>query len=116
MKRYKLGVLGMSEVRWKGQGDEVDDDGVRIIFSGGDKHERGVAIVLEKEVAKRIIEIEQCNDRLMMIKISTTPVDIAIIQVYMSTTTHKDDEIEIMYEQIEKLINKQKGNKNVVVM
>ncbi len=116
MKRYKLGVLGMSEVRWKGQGDEVDDDGVRIIFSGGDKHERGVAIVLEKEVAKRIIEIEQCNDRLMMIKISATPVDIAIIQVYMPTTTHNDDEIEIMYEQIEKLINKQKGNTNVVVM
>ena len=53
MKRYKLGVLGMSEVRWKGQGDEVDDDGVRIIFSGGDKHKRGVAIVLEKEVTKK---------------------------------------------------------------
>ena len=42
----------------------------------------------------------------MMIKISATPVDIAIIQVYMPTTTHNDDEIEIMYEQIEKLVNK----------
>jgi hypothetical protein len=34
----------------------------------------------------------------------------------MPTTDHEDEEIEEMYEQIERLINKQKGNINVIVM
>src|SRR6267154_1424476 len=34
----------------------------------------------------------------------------------MPNTGHKDEEVEEMYEQIERIINKQKGNKNVIVM
>ena len=34
----------------------------------------------------------------------------------MPTTDHEDDEIEDMYEQIESIIDKQKGNLNLVVM
>ena len=63
-----------------------------------------------------IIQVEQCSNRLMMIKVSATPVDMVLIQVYMPTTKHADEEIEEMYEQIERIINKQKGNENVIVM
>src|SRR6267154_2452233 len=67
-------------------------------------------------MAKRIIEIEQCSYRLMMVKVSATPVDMALIQVYMPTPEHVDEEVEEMYEQIERIISKQKGNENVIVM
>ena len=43
--------LIMGEVRWKGQ-DDFDSDGVRILYSGGDECQRGVAVMLEGEVAK----------------------------------------------------------------
>ena len=115
MKRNGLSILGISEVRWKGQKEFVSD-GMRIISSGGEKCERGVAFVLDQEVARRLIEIEQCSDRLIMIKVSATPVDMVIIQVYMPTSDHTDEEIEDMYEQIEKLINGVKGNTNLIVM
>ena len=36
MKRYKMSSLGVSEVRWKGQKDFVSDNGMRIIYSGGE--------------------------------------------------------------------------------
>ena len=109
MELYGLSILGMSEVRWMGQGDFMSD-GVRVIYSGGETRERGVAIMFDEEGAKRIIEIEQCSDRLMMVKVSATPVDMVLIQVYMPTTKHADEEVEEMYEQIERIINKQKGN------
>jgi endonuclease/exonuclease/phosphatase family metal-dependent hydrolase len=115
MKRYGLSILGVSEARWKGQGDLMSD-GVRIIYSGGEEEQRGVAIMLDEEVAKRVTEIEQCSDRLIMVRVSATPVDMIIIQVYMPTTDHEDDEIEEMYEQIESMIKKQKGNINVIIM
>jgi len=115
MKRNGLSVLRVSEVRWTRQGD-FESDGVKIIYSGGEVHERGVAIMFDEEVAKRITEVEQCSDRLFMVKVSAEPVDMVIIQVYMPTTGHTEEEVEEMYEQIERLINKQKGNINVIVM
>src|SRR5881296_3921621 len=51
-----------------------------------------------------------------MVKVNATPIDMVLIQVYMPTTTHEDDEVEEIYEQIERIINKQKGNTNVIVM
>src|SRR5678815_2678839 len=51
-----------------------------------------------------------------MVKVSATPVDMMIIQVYMPTTDHEYDEIEEMYEQIQNIIDKQKENLNLVLM
>ena len=38
-------------------------DGVRIVYSEGEEHERGVAIMLDEGKAKTVIEIEQSSDR-----------------------------------------------------
>ena len=43
MSRMKVNILGISEDRWKGAG-EFESDGYKVIYSGGDKHERGVEI------------------------------------------------------------------------
>src|SRR5437867_10692556 len=87
-----------------------------MIYSGGEAKQREVEIIFDEEMAKRVVEVEKCSDRLIMVKVNTTPVDMVLIQVYMPTTTHEDDEVEEMYEQIERIINKQKGNTNVIVM
>ena len=55
MKRYGLNILGISETHWKGQGDIVSDD-LRMMYSGGERCERGVAILFDKEAAERITE------------------------------------------------------------
>jgi exonuclease III len=107
--------LGVSEVKWKQNGD-LESDGVRIIYAGGDKKQRGVAVMMDEEVAKRVTDVERCSDRLIMVKVKATPVDMVLIQVYMPTSDHDDEEIEQMYEQIEELIDKQKGNSNVIIM
>src|SRR3989442_914724 len=117
MKRRGLNVLRVSEIRWKGQDDYVsEEDGVRMIYSGGEESQRGVGIILDEKTAKRVVEVEKCSDRLFMVKVRATPVDMVIIQVYMPTTAHEDDEVEEMYEQIERIISKQKRNTIVIVM
>ena len=98
-----------------GARDSVSD-GVRMIYSGGEECERGVVIMVDAKVAKRITEVQQCSDRFNLGKVSATPVDMVIIQVYMPTTDHEDDEIEQLYDQTEEIIGKQKGRENVIVM
>ena len=57
MKRNNLNVLGVSEVRWKEEGD-FDSGDYRVIFSGGQESQRGVAIILDKELANRVVQID----------------------------------------------------------
>ena len=37
-------------------------------------------------------KVECSSDRLMFVKISSKPVDIVLVQVYMPTTNHDDDD------------------------
>ena len=39
-----------------------------------------------------------------MIKLKATPRDMIIIQVYMPTSAHDEEEVDDMYEQIEELL------------
>ena len=48
MDRLKLSVLGLCEVRWKNAGQLVKGDKT-VIYSGGDQHHRGVALILNKQ-------------------------------------------------------------------
>lgn len=115
MKKHGLNVLGLSEVRWKGTG-ELQSDEVKVFYSGGEERQRGVAVMMDNETAKSVLEIQYCSDRLMMVKIKAEPVNVIIIQVYMPTSDHEDDEIEEMYDRIEELMDKLKGTESVIVM
>src|ERR1051325_7480407 len=115
MRRNGLHVIGISEVRWK-ENSDFNSDGFRVVYSGGKDRLRGVAIVLDSMTAKRVIEVDQISDRVIVVKLQAEPVDIVLVQVYMPTTDHEDEEIEMIYEQLDKILSKQKGTDYVVVM
>ena len=115
MKRYNLNVLGISEVRWTEEGD-FESDGYRIIYSGGKERQGGVAIILDRDTAKRVIEVKRCGDRMMMVKLNGDVVNMCLIQVYMPTTGHEDDEVDTEYEKLEEMVRAQKGSDYVVIM
>ena len=58
MIKNNLNVLGLSEVRWKEEGD-FDSDEYRVCYAGGEESQRGVAIVLDKETSKRVTEVNR---------------------------------------------------------
>lgn len=115
MLRNRLNILGLSEGRWKDNGDYPSGD-IRVIHTAGKQGIGGVAILLDKEVAKRVTKVDKHSDRLIMVKVQAEPVDMVIIQVYMPTTGHDENEIEEMYECIEKFMDAEKGNDNLVIM
>jgi len=71
---------------------------------------------LDSDAAKRVVEIERYNDRMIMVKVQAAPVNMILIQIYMPTTDHEDEEVEMMYEKLEEMLTKQKGSDYVVIM
>lgn len=114
MKRLKIDILGIIEMRWNGQGDYISED-YRVIYSGGDNGRNGVGIILNKKWAQCLRSYITYNDRLIMIKLKYVPNDIAIIQAYMPTTQANDEEEEI-YEKIEELISLTNSKENLIIM
>jgi hypothetical protein len=53
-----------------------------------------------RSVAKKIVY----NDRIIAIKLQAEPINILMIQVYMSTSEHGDDEVEELYSVIEEIL------------
>ena len=51
MGRLDVNIFGLCETRWTNSGSMQIDD-YKIIYSGGDKHEKGVGIILDKKGPK----------------------------------------------------------------
>lgn len=105
MKRYDWQVLGLAETRWTGVGDFMTDEGHRVWYSGGDEvHEYGVAFMVNKKCAKFVLDCWPVSSRLIAIRLSATPVDIVIIQVYAPTSSHSDEDVEAFYSDLQTII------------
>jgi len=102
-------------VRWKDGGDFVSD-GVRVIYAGGDDSQRGVAVLLDGTAAKCVTSVERHSDRLLVVNLHASRRDFVLIQVYMPTTAHTDEEVDVLYEQMEAILQEMKGYSYVMVL
>ena len=114
MRINKLDILGLSEVRWK-EGGDFESEEFRVCYAGRKESQRGVAIILDKEMAKRVLKVGMVSDRIISVKIQADPVDLVIMQVYMPTSAHEEDEVDEIYDTIEELLAKEKGKDYVVI-
>ncbi|XP_037783690.1 craniofacial development protein 2-like [Penaeus monodon] len=101
MTRLKVNILGICETRWTGSG-EFNSDNFRVLYLGGVKHERGVAMILDRESTKSLLGWWALSDRVMLIKLKGKQIDLSIIQVYAPTTASCEEEIDEFYDTLEK--------------
>ena len=116
MQKNEVSVLGVSDVRWKGQG-EIRSDECTVYHSGGERAEKCVAIVVHKSIERCVVKKIVYNDRIIAIKLQAEPINILIMQVYMPTSEHKHEEVEEFYDIIEKIPEEDgKGNTITIIM
>ncbi|XP_026482140.1 craniofacial development protein 2-like [Ctenocephalides felis] len=88
-----------------------------MYHSGGDKSERGVAVMVRNKPVRSVLNVNSVSDRLMSVKMKAEPVDVMVMQVYMPTSNHDEAEVEQIYERIDEMLSQEgKGKVNVVIM
>ena len=65
-----------------------------MYYPGGDNHERGVGILLNKTVANSVIGFWPVSGRIALVKLKAKPFNINIIQVYAPTSASTEEELE----------------------
>lgn len=110
MQRYNIEILGASEVRWNGCGEQTCGDGYKILHSGmpnaGDDHIRGVAIVLGKKIKNSLMEWEPISERLMRVRLNTKYRKTTLIQCYAPTEPSTLEEKEAFYALLDAALSK----------
>ena len=67
------------------------------------------------ELTRMVMCFNQINERIAIIRLHVTPFNISITQVYAPTTDHTDEEIEILYNDLQHSISKM-SKKDILVI
>ena len=94
MTRVNINILAISKLKWTGMGDFNSDDHY-IYYCGQESLRRnGVAIIVNERVQTTVLGCNLQNDRMISVHLQGKPFNIAVIQVYASTTNAKETEVE----------------------
>ena len=115
MQKNEVSVLGVSEVRWKRQG-EIRSGFYTAYYLGGEWAARGVAIVVHKSTVRSVVKKIVCNVRIIALKLKAEPVGILIMQVYVPTSMY-EDEVEKLYDTTEEILEEDgKSETNNIIL
>ena len=87
MRENRLQIMGISESRWCGSGKFILSTGETIMYSGRDDevHQHGVAIMLDKDAAKALINWAPIDERIIRARFHSRYVKLTLIHVYAPT-------------------------------
>ena len=115
LKHQKLNITGLCERRWRSGGHFSFEDHL-IIYSGGDKSEAGVAIILDKTTKSSCLGYDTVSDRILVVHLDTKPVKTTIIKVYAPTSTSSDEDKEDFYNQLQATKEAIKDQNALIIM
>ena len=99
MARVNVDILGISELKWTGMGDNSDDH--YIYYCGQESLRRnGVVIIVNKRVQNAILGFNLKNDRMISVSFQGKPFNIMVIQVYALTKNTEEGEVKRFYEDL----------------
>ena len=90
--------------------------GHQFYYKGGNTHQNGIGFIVNKKIAGNVTSFKGISDRVaqLTIKISSK-YHLNIIQAYLPTSSHTNEEVDTVYEQIHNLVNKNKAYYNIVM-
>ena len=84
---------------------EFNADDHYIYYCGEEYLRRnGAAIVVNKRVWNAVLGCSLKNDRMISVRFQGKPFNIVVIQVYAPTSNAKEAEVELFYEDLQKLL------------
>ena len=85
LKRYRVDIAGISEVRWPGSGEQTVE-GYRFLFRGKERErEAGVALVLSPAAQAAMQYYNAISERLILARFKSQHGYTTVIQVYAPT-------------------------------
>ncbi|KAL4143945.1 hypothetical protein QTP88_006193 [Uroleucon formosanum] len=94
--------LFKKHIRWDGSGSLRTQE-MTILYSGGEKHDRGVGFVIKNSILPNVVRFEPINDRICYVELKGKWFNILLINCY-ALTEEKSEEIKnAFYEELDRI-------------
>ncbi|XP_067127708.1 craniofacial development protein 2-like [Centruroides vittatus] len=115
--KIKWDVIGLSEVRRKGEGQIQLKSGHIFYYRGTENGKNsGVCFIINKRWKDNILEVDSSSDRVARLVLRLSKRNkLQIIQVYAPTASHPDEEIEDFYDEIKQMNGKGKHYVKIIM-
>ena len=115
-KTNNVDILGVAEHHWAGSGHFTTSCGGQFIYSGREiAGQSGEDVFLSKAIVRSFIRYKPVNDRIIIIRLFEQVKNITLIQVYAPTSASTEEELEELYDAVQKEIDS-KENKDILVI
>ena len=100
-------IIGLAETKTKESKIEIiEGKGHKLFLSGNNiSRSNGVGFLVKKTLVPRVDRYEPISDRLAILSLKGKFSKMHFIQCYFPTTTHPDDEVTELYEQVQTIVN-----------
>ena len=102
----QMDMIEISEVWWT-RINRIKENRYEFIYSGGEKYERNVGKMIRENIAKMVEDVFPISDRVMTIRINSTPEPMTVVQIHAPTNDKKDEKIGTFDEDLETALKKE---------
>jgi hypothetical protein len=113
----KWDIVGLSEVRRRGEELTELRSGSMFYYKGRENDSNsGVGFLVNRNIKNKVINYRNSGDRIAQITLQISErYRLQIIQVYAPTSTHDEEEVVELYEEINKLIDDEKTHFKIIM-
>lgn len=117
LKTIKWDILGLSEIRRRGEEQQILKSG-HLFHYRGEEHTSsgGIGMIVHKKHIPKITKIETISTRviLLILKLNSR-YSLKVIQVYAPTTGHTDEEVEKFYEEVTEALQRTRTHYTILM-
>ena len=117
LRRRKVKVCCIQEVRWKGEGSRALQ-GYKLIWKGNSEdldRTAGVGVLVASELADRIIRVGRISDRVIAVDLVIGEQIVKVVSCYSPQAGRSQIEKEEFWRQVERVIMNTDINQEVIV-
>ena len=118
MHKYQLKMLAVQETRWTGSGKRYLATGDTIIWSGrsDNNHLQGVALMLDKEASRALLEWNPVNERVLYVRLNSKFTKLSSTVVYAPTEDAEEESKEEFYDSLQATVEKIPKHDMLIIM